>query len=108
MQCRLQAGHHERANVLPPLRPLDHQSLVQLELDAHIAIGWIAAAQRGGQSVVLPGIGIIASYPQHGVPFDERRLPARRQLDLSSARRIVEQACIGSANLAVEDGGEAV
>ncbi len=86
----------------------ENMLLIHLQFDADIGLRRQAAAQPGGQTVALAGIGVVSADGEGRCVSPEGRLPALAHIHLARPGRVVEQADIGIADLAVEFGCEAV
>ena len=81
-----------------------HVLLVDLELDAAINAIAEARAQVAREAVAAPSVRIVSPHRPAGRPRAKRRLPADAQAALAGARRVVQQADVGTPLAAIELG----
>ena len=82
--------------------------LVNFQLDAHVGAGRQTPTKPGGQAIAFSRIRIIAPDGEIERTSLEGCLPERAQIRLARSSRVIEEADIGGAYLAVQLGRKAV
>ena len=105
------ASRRSARRILRPRRPAGLDvALVDLELDADVALRRVPAPHRPGVTPSLCAeVGIVAAQPQRrvGAPAAHSS-QAARECHLARPTRVVEHADVGGAHVAVQLGREAV
>ena len=96
------------AKIAPRSAALQHERLVELDLDADVARRRKSPPQGPGESVPLPGIRIVASHAQARRLFGERVLPQLGEQRLARSRGIVQEADVGGSTVSVQHGRKTV
>jgi hypothetical protein len=87
---------------------LQHEALVDFELDADIGRIRMPLAQLRSKAVAAALVWVVASQTQARRALRQRGLPAPRQQRFTRSARIVQPRHVGTSHDAAEDGREAV